>query len=332
MRALIYQNNRLILDKNRPKPTLVDGEALIRVLLAGICNTDLEIVHGYMNFQGILGHEFVGIVEAVHEGPASSPLTSLIGKRVVGEINAACHSPDCLYCQRDIPTHCPNRTTLGIVNRDGAFADYLVLPTRNLHLVPDNVSDEEAVFVEPLAANFEIPEQVHLKPTDSVVILGDGKMGQLAAQVLILSGCDVSMVGKHEEKLALAAKLGMGTYLLHEAPSFALENGRRADMVVECSGSAQGLEIALRITRPRGIVILKSTVADISTLHLAPIVIDEIRVQGSRCGPFPPALRALSQKRVDVRPLISARYRLDDGLAAFEYASQKGVLKVLVQV
>jgi threonine dehydrogenase-like Zn-dependent dehydrogenase len=256
----------------------------------------------------------------------------LIGKRVVGEINAACHRLDCSYCQRGMPTHCPHRTTLGIVNRDGAFADYLVLPTRNLHIVPDTISDEEAVFVEPLAANFEIPEQVHLKPTESVLILGDGKMGQLAAQVLALSGCEVMMVGKHEEKLALAEKHGVRTYVLNDATSFALENRPRVDLAVECSGSAQGLEMALRLVRPRGTIILKSTVSATSTLHLAPIVIDEIRVQGSRCGPFAPALRALSQRKVDVLPLISARYSLDDGLAAFNHAGQKGVLKVLVQV
>jgi len=332
MRALVYQNNMLQLEKSYRRPDLQPGEALIKVLQAGICNTDLEIVRGYMNFQGVLGHEFVGIVEAVHEGSGATALTSLIGKRVVGEINAACHRTDCLYCQRGMPTHCPNRTTLGIVNRDGAFAEFLVLPTRNLHLVPDNVSDEEAVFVEPLAVNFEIVEQVHVKPTDSVVVLGDGKMGQLAAQVLVLSGCEVMMVGKHEEKLALVEKRGVRTYVLDNAQRFELENGRNVDLVVECSGSAQGLELALRLVRPRGTIILKSTVADMSKLHLAPIVINEIRVQGSRCGPFAPALRALSQKLVNVSSLISARYSLDDGLAAFEHAGQRGVLKVLVRV
>src|SRR5438105_6729779 len=275
MRALVYQNNVLRLEKSYRQPDLQPGEALIQVLLAGICTTDLEITRGYMAFEGVLGHEFVGIVEAVHEGPEATPLTSLIGKRVVGEINAACHRLDCLYCQRGMPTHCPNRTTLGIVNRDGAFADYLVLPTRNLHLVPDTVSDEEAVFVEPLAANFEILEQVHIKPTESVVILGDGKMGQLAAQVLTLSGCQVMMVGKHEEKLALAEKRGVHTYVLDDATSFTLEHRRRVDVVVECSGSAQGLELALRLVRPRGTLILRSTVSEKSLFHLAPIVIDE---------------------------------------------------------
>src|SRR6266705_6265253 len=269
MRALVFHNNILALEKNYPRPDLQPGEALIKVLQAGICNTDLEIIRGYLTFQGVLGHEFVGIVEAVHEGPGASPPTYLVGKRVVGEINAACYRSNCPYCQRGMPTHCPNRTTLGILNRDGAFAEYLTLPVANLHLVPDNVSDEEAVFVEPLAANFEMLEQVHLKPTDSVVILGDGKMGQLAAQVLPLSGCEVMMVGKHEEKLALAARHGVHSYVLEDAERFTLENRRRVDIVVECSGSAQGLALALRLVRPRGTIILKSTVADKSTLYLA---------------------------------------------------------------
>ena len=332
MRALLYRESGLALDNHYPQPEPVEGEALIRVLLAGICNTDLEIVRGYMAFEGVLGHEFVGIVETVHEGSGATPLTSLIGKRVVGEINAACHRADCFYCQRDMPTHCPNRTTLGIVRHDGAFAEYLTLPTRNLHLVPDNVSDEEAVFVEPLAANFEIFEQVHVRPTDSVIVLGDGKMGQLAAQVLALASCDVLMVGKHPGKLALIEQRGIATRLLDDAGQLVKKAGRRVDLVVECSGAAQGLELALQLVRPRGTVILKSTVADKSILHLAPIVIDEIRVQGSRCGPFAPALRALSSRTIDVRPLVSASYTLDDALAAFAYAAQPGVLKVLVKI
>ena len=332
MRALVYRDNNLMLDRTYPMPEPIDGEALIRVLLTGICNTDLEIVRGYMGFQGILGHEFVGVVEDIYGDAVQKRYGYLIGKRVVGEINAACHRSDCTYCQRGISTHCPNRTTLGIVNRDGAFADYLMLPVENIHVVPDNVSDEEAVFVEPLAANFEMLEQVHLKPTESVVILGDGKMGQLAAQVLALTGCEVIMIGKHEEKLALTKKRGVRTYVLDDPQHFALEYGRRVDMVVECSGSAQGLEMALRLVRPRGTLALKSTVSDKSTLHLAPIVIDEIKIQGSRCGPFAPALRALSQKLVDVRLLIGASYTLENGLAALKQAEQKGMLKVLIQV
>jgi threonine dehydrogenase-like Zn-dependent dehydrogenase len=332
MRALVFHNNALKLEQDYPRPDPQPGEALIRVVRAGICNTDMEITRGYLGFQGVLGHEFVGVVEAVHEGPGASAPTGLIGKRVVGEINIACRRADCWYCQHDIYSHCPDRATLGILNHDGAFAEYLTLPVANLHVVPDNVSDDEAVFVEPLAANFEMLEQVHIKPTDSVLVIGDGKMGQLAAQVLALSGCEIMMAGKHEAKLALAEKHGARPYLLDDAARFALENGRRVDVVVECSGSAQALEMALRLVRPRGTLILKSTVADASTLHLAPIVIDEIRVQGSRCGPFAPSLRALNQRRIDVLPLITARYSLDDGLTAFKHAGQKGALKVLMQV
>lgn len=328
MRALVNHVAGLVLESAYPHPQPGEGEALIRVLLVGICNTDLEIVRGYMDFHGVLGHEFVGIVEEVY-GTAEQQ-GRLVGQRVVGEINAACYRPDCYYCQRGQFTHCPNRTTLGIDRRDGAFADYVMLPIENLHLLPTHVSDEEAVFVEPLAANFEIFEQVHLHPTERIAILGDGKMGQLAAQVLTLSGCEVSMVGKHDEKLALAERRGVIPHYLEEVEQSVLK--RDIDVAVECSGSARGLELALRMVRPRGTIVLKSTVADRSNLHLAPIVIDEIRVIGSRCGPFAPAIRALGQRMIDVSPLISARYTLDEALAAFEHAQQRGVLKVLVTV
>jgi threonine dehydrogenase-like Zn-dependent dehydrogenase len=332
MRAAVWNGATLAIEQHYPQPEPREGEALIRVLLVGICNTDLEILRGYMGFTGVLGHEFVGVVEEIYGAQAREQYRHLLGKRVVGEINAACRRSECWYCQRGIYSQCPRRTTLGIVNRNGAFAEYVTLPVENLYEVPENVSDEEAVFVEPLAANFEILEQVHLRPTEHVVILGDGKMGQLAAQVLTLSGCEIAMVGKHAEKLALAERRGVRTYLLDEAQSLPLEGGQRADVVVECTGSAHGLEMALRIVRPRGTLILKSTVSEKSTLHLASIVIDEIRVQGSRCGPFTPALRTLSQRLLDVRSLISARYPLDDGLAAFQQAEQRGVLKVLVSM
>lgn len=331
MRALVFRDKQLQLEKNYPNPEPVSGEALIRVSQIGICNTDVEIVQGYMNFQGVLGHEFVGVVERVYHQKGASVDSSLEGKRVVGDINAACRRPGCWYCDQGMHTHCPNRTTLGIVNRDGAFAEYLQLPVENLHLVPDSVSDEEAVFVEPLAANFEILEQLHLRPTSSVLVLGDGKMGQLAARVLALSGCELIMVGKHKEKLALAASYISEAFVLEDATTFHLPGKRRVDFVVECTGSAQGLELAARLCRPRGTVVLKSTVANKSELSLAPFVIDEIRVQGSRCGPFLPALRVLQQRLIDVKPLISARYSLDEGLAAFEKATQPGVLKVLVK-
>lgn len=330
MRALVFANNALSLVQDYPEPTLQPGEALVRVTMAGICNTDIEITRGYLAFQGVPGHEFVGVVEAVSSDDKAA--LALVGQRVVGEINAACHRVDCWYCQRSMPTQCPNRTTLGILNRDGAFAEYLVLPIENLHRVPDNVSDEEAVFVEPLAANFEILEQVHVRPTDAVVVLGDGKMGQLAAQVLALSGCDVCVVGKHREKLALIEQRGIATYSLEDVERVLADVGRRVDMVAECTGSARGLELALRLVRPRGTVILKSTVAEKSTLDLAPIVIDEIRVQGSRCGPFEPAIRALSRKTIDVRPLISATYSLVSAIEAIDCALQPGVLKVLLRI
>lgn len=331
MRAIVWNGNRLSVEQHYPHPTPTDGEALLRVLAAGICNTDLEIIHGYMGFTGILGHEFVGIVEEIYGEQTRAHYQHLIGKRVVGDINAACRRADCWYCQRGIFSHCPRRTTLGIGGRNGAFADYTLLPVENLHLVPETVSDVEAVFVEPLAANFEIMEQVHLKPTDSVLVLGDGKMGQLAAQVLTLSGCELTMVGKHNDKLELAAGRGIPTYQLCDE-TFIFEDGRRVDVVVECTGSAQGLAMAMRLVRPRGTIMLKSTVANASTLHLAPIVVDEIRVLGSRCGPFEPALRALSHKLLDVRSLISADYTLNEGLQAFERAEQRGVLKVLLQL
>lgn len=329
MHALVYHNGTLTLATDYPTPRPPAGEALINVSLAGICNTDIEITRGYLHFAGIPGHEFVGVVQDIPPHPGT-PRQMLPGRRVVGEINAACRSPTCSYCQRDLPTHCPQRTTLGIANRDGAFADYLTLPVANLHLVPDEVSDEEAVFVEPLAANFAILQQVHLKPTDRVIVLGDGKMGQLAARVLALTGCELTVVGKYPARLLLLEHPGINTCLLADVDELIEHGRRRVDLVVECTGHAQGLEMALRLTRPAGTVILKSTVAATSTLHLAPIVIDEIRVQGSRCGPFAPALRALARRQIDVRPLISRHYSLDNALAAFTYATQPGVLKVLL--
>jgi threonine dehydrogenase-like Zn-dependent dehydrogenase len=333
MRALVMGADGLTLERDHAEPAPVAGEARVRVLLAGICNTDLEIVRGYLRFHGVPGHEFVGVVEEVYGASARERYAGLVGRRVVGEINAACHRPECPMCAAGMPTHCPTRTTLGIGGRDGAFAEYLALPAENLHPVPDGVSDRAAVFVEPLAANFEMLEQAHIRPTDRVVVLGDGKMGQLAARVLALAGCEVCLVGRHAEKLALARAHGIRTRLVErgqEASAARAPGESRADVVVECSGSAQGLETALRLVRPRGTILLKSTVADRGSLDLAPIVIDEIRIQGSRCGPFAPALRALSERRVDVEPLISATYPLVEGVAAFERAAQAGVLKVLL--
>ncbi len=288
----------------------VPNESLVRVLRAGICNTDLEIVKGYMGFRGVLGHEFVGIVE---EG-------ALRGARVVGEINA--YDGTCPTCLRGDVTHCPNRTTLGIVNRDGAFAEYLTLPTRNLHRVPDSISDAQAVFVEPLAAACEITDRIHIRPTDRVCVLGDGKLGLLCAQVLHLTGCDLLTVGRHTNKLEILHRRGIAT-----ATDPNSIHGQ-FDVVVDCTGHASGFDLARRLTRPRGTLVLKSTFHGGQDMAFAPIVIDEISIVGSRCGPFVPALRLLEKKLVDVDSLISAEYPLTRGIEAFERAVAPGVIKV----
>lgn len=317
MRALVYDGEALRVRGDYPRPVPPPGEALVRVRLAGICNTDLEIVRGYMGFRGVLGHEFVGTVEEAED-------RSLIGQRVVGEINAACG--ECPTCRAGRPTHCPNRTTLGIWGRNGAFAEYLTLPVRNLHVVPDTISDEEAVFTEPLAAALEILEQVHLRPTDRVVVLGDGKLGLLVAQALALTGCDLLTVGRHREKLAILARRGIPTALESEA------EGLTADVVVECTGRPEGFAAARRILRPRGTLILKSTYHGQVEADLTGLVVDEITLVGSRCGPFPPALRLLQRGLVDVRALVSATYPLAQGVEAFARAAEPGVLKVLLRV
>ncbi len=290
----------------------VPNESLVRVLRAGICNTDLEIVKGYMGFRGVLGHEFVGIVE---EG-------DLRGARVVGEINA--YDGTCPTCLRGDVTHCPNRTTLGIVHRDGAFAEYLTLPARNLHRVPDSISDAQAVFVEPLAAACEITDRIHIHPTDRVCVLGDGKLGLLCAQVLYLTGCDLLTVGRHTNKLEILRRRGIATTTdpdsIHD----------QFDVVVDCTGHASGFDLARRLTRPRGTLVLKSTFHGGQDTTFAPIVIDEISIIGSRCGPFAPALRLLERKLVDVDSLISAEYPLTRGIEAFERAVAPGVIKVQI--
>lgn len=317
MKALVYDGElRLVGDYPRPKP--LPGEALVRVKLAGICNTDLEITRGYMDFHGVLGHEFVGVVEAC----AGTP--ELIGQRVVGEINTACGN--CPTCLAGRPTHCPHRTTLGIWGRDGAFAEFLTLPVVNLHPVPDRVSDREAVFTEPLAAACEILEQVHLHPTDRVVVLGDGKLGLLVAQVLGLTGCDLRVVGRHAEKLAILQRQGIPTILADEARQV------QADVVVDCTGHPDGFLAARAMVRPRGMLVLKSTFHGINQVNLTALVVDEVQLVGSRCGPFAPALRLLARKLIDVEPLIDAVYPMDKAVAAFERANTKGTLKILLEV
>lgn len=311
MNALVF-DGQLVLDRERPMPRAPHREALVRVRRAGICNTDVEIVKGYMGFKGVLGHEFVGTVET----------GELQGERVVGEINAYCG--ECPTCHRGDETHCPNRSTLGIVNRDGALADFLVLPTRNLHRVPDQVSDAQAVFVEPLAAACEITDRLHVKPTDRVCVIGDGKLGLLAAQVLHLTGCNLLAIGRHPDKLMILKMRGIDTTTDVAAVT------DRFDIVVECTGNASGLDLARRLTRPRGTLVLKSTFHGSQEVAFAPYVVDEIAVVGSRCGPFAPALRLLAKNLVDVDSMVSAEFPIADGLRAFECAVTAGIIKVQV--
>ena len=315
MRAL-YVDEQLEYHPKAPDPAPPPGEALIRTRLAGICNTDLEIVRGYMGFKGVLGHEFVGEVVRADDAP------ELVGQRVVGEINAYCG--ECATCRRGDPTHCPHRSTLGIDRRDGTMADYFTLPIKLLYPAPSSVPDEWAVFTEPLAAACEITEQVAIRPTDRVIVLGDGKLGLLVAQVLGLTGCDLLAVGRHPEKLAVLERRGIRTQIADEA----IPSG--ADVVVEATGSAGGFATARALVRPRGTLVLKSTFHRDVSLDLSMVVVDEVTVVGSRCGPFPAALRLLEQRLVDVESLIHQAFSLEDGLAAFERASAPGVLKVLL--
>ena len=317
MRGLVLEQG-LGLQTDRPKPAPSPQEAIIQVLQAGICSTDLHIVKGYMDFQGVLGHEFVGIVD---HAPGNS---SLVGKRVVGEINAACHV--CPTCQIGRPTHCPNRTTLGIMGRDGAFADYLSLPVENLYLVPDGMTNEQAVFIEPLAATCEIPQLVTIKPKDRVIIIGDGKLGLLCAQVLALAGCHVTLLGRHSQRHPWLIRKGIAvTSAIQEVPP-------GADIVVEATGSPQGLTMGTQLVRPRGTIVLKSTYHGQVLVNMTELVINEISVIGSRCGPFAPALRLLAGEMIEVEPLIHARFSLTDGIKAMEQAAQPGTLKVLLNM
>jgi threonine dehydrogenase-like Zn-dependent dehydrogenase len=319
MQAIVF-DGRLKLSGDRPKPVPARGEALIRITMAGICNTDMEITKGYLGFRGTIGHEFTGIVEA--EGGRSK---RLVGKRVVGEINCGCGA--CGLCLGGLEKHCPHRTTIGILGRDGAFAEYMTLPVGNLHEIPDGLSDEEAVFTEPLAAAFEILEQVRIGPSDSVLVLGDGKLGILCALVLKLTGAQLTLAGKHPSKLGIARDQGVPVTLTKD-----LSAGGKYDVVVEATGSAGAFETAMMLTRPRGVIVLKSTVAHGTPINLAPLVIDEITVVGSRCGPFKPALKALARGLVDVRPLISAVFPLEDAKKAFAAARKRSTLKVLLDL
>ena len=318
MRALTLYGGHLQVETDRPLPLFGRDEARVRVLRAGVCNTDLEIVRGYMRFEGVPGHEFVGRVEQCND-PA------LVGARVTGEINCGCGT--CDWCVHGDSRHCAQRTVLGILGRDGAFADYLTLPVRNLHRVPDEVSDTHALFTEPLAAAFAITEQLHVRPVDRVTVLGDGKLGLLVAQVLAATSCDLLTVGRHERKLEILRRRGIPTSLLDTWKNLPRHT---ADIVVEATGSVEGFRLALDAVRPRGTIVLKTTCADELHMNLAPIVIDEVRVTGSRCGPFGPALRALARGVVDVDGLLDRTFPLDLAPQALCHAASPGALKVVL--
>ncbi len=316
MNALIY-NRKLQYRTDCPVPEPGEHEALIKITTAGICNTDLEITRGYMGFNGIPGHEFVGVVK-------ESRSKKLRGRRVVGEINLGCGT--CPYCRNKMANHCPGRSVLGILNRDGAFAEYTVLPVSNLHLVPDSVSDEEAVFAEPLAAAFEIIEQVSISASHRVCVLGDGKLGLLIAQVLSLTGCTLIAVGRHPEKLAILDSLGIHTVLDSDL------RDDEFDIVVDSSGSPSGIGTALTIVKPGGSIILKTTIAEQSQVDLNQLVIKEVSLIGSRCGPFRTALAALQEGGLSITPLISHVFPLAEGVKAFKYAAKRTSLKVILKV
>ena len=314
MHALVHEDG-LRLDPKRPVPAAGRGEALLRVRQAGVCATDLEIVRGYMGFRGVLGHEFVADVV---EGPED-----LVGRRVVGEINCPCGK--CELCRRGLSGHCPQRTVLGIAGRDGAFAEFVTLPAENLHAVPDAVDDDAAVFVEPLAAACQVLRQVAVDDQTWVTVLGDGRLGLLVAQVLADAGAPVRVLGRHPAKLALCERWG-----IQSRPVADVKGRADQDVVVDCTGSAAGLATALKLVRPRGTVVLKSTVAEPAAVDLSPAVVNEVTILGSRCGDFGAALGLLAAGRVDVAGLIHRRMKLAQGVEALTLAGRPGVLKVIL--
>jgi threonine dehydrogenase-like Zn-dependent dehydrogenase len=316
MRALCLTPGGLELREDYPKPEVRPGEVMLRVLKAGICTTDLELVKGYAGFQGVLGHEFVGLVE---EGSPSEWL----GRRVVGTINLGCGG--CPECLGSGPEHCPQRTVLGIAGKDGAFAEFVTLPATNLLPVPEALSDDEAVFVEPLAAALRIREQISVRPSERAVVVGPGRLGLLVAQVLAQAGTRTLVLGRRQDSLDLPHQLGLEVGLVADAP------GDRFDLVVEATGNQEGLAEALRLVRPRGVLVMKSTFHGAAAVDLTKVVVGEIRVVGSRCGPFEPALELLDQRAVKVKPLIDGEYPLSEGIAGMEHAAASGVRKILLQ-
>lgn len=315
MKALVLDGGRLRFEPARLEAEVPAGSTRVRVTQAGICETDLQLVKGYMGFSGIPGHEFVGVADS----------GALAGQRVVGEINCVCG--DCDLCARGLQNHCSHRTVIGILNHDGAFAESLVVPEANLLPVPDSMTDDLATLVEPVAAALQIPEQITLNPGCRAVVLGDGRLGNLCAQVLATEKCDVLVIGKHEAKLARFSNLGVETALLSEVAT-----DRSADIVVDCTGADSGLALALSLVKPRGTIVMKTTISGAHELSLAPIVIDEITLLGSRCGPFDKAIDAIQNQRIDLSGFISARYPLEEFEEAFAHACRPDALKVVFDI
>jgi len=316
MRGLWLENQQLIFRKDLPLPELEKGDVLIQPRLSGICSTDLELVNGYYPFCGILGHEFVG---EVIEAPG---FPDFEGKRVVGEINITCGH--CIHCQQERGSHCVNRTVLGISGRNGVFADYFSLPAKNLHIIPDSIADEQAVFTEPLAAALEIQEQINISPTDRVLVVGAGRLGQLVAQTISLNDCDLIVVARYPKQRKLLEKRGIK--VLDEnniAPGM-------MDIVVDTTGSPSGFEAARSAVRSRGTIVMKSTYAGPLEINASSLVVDEITLIGSRCGPFGPALDLIKDRLVDPVSLIEESFHITDIIAALNKAGESGVLKVLL--
>jgi threonine dehydrogenase-like Zn-dependent dehydrogenase len=315
MKAIFFNGKQMIFDNNYPDPKF--NETLVRVNLAGICGTDLEILNGYMKYNGILGHEFVGTV-------VKSNNSSLIGKRVVGEINAGCTK--CDFCIRGMERHCPSRTVLGILKRDGAFAEFLSLPEKNLHVIPDSISDEQAVFVEPLAAAFEINEQISLKPEWNVAVVGDGRLAQLIIQVIKLTCSNITCFGKHQNKLEGLIQSGTKIKIGIESTDEQL-----FDLVVEATGSNSGFTDTMKLVKPRGTVVLKSTITSRENLDLTSTIINEITLIGSRCGLFKPAIDALATGVISVNSMIDSTFSLDKFEDAILHAQKPDTLKVFLK-
>ena len=314
MKAGYFDGKNLALDRNYPKPK---RDSLVKVDLAGICGTDLEILDGYMEYSGILGHEFVGTVENSND-------PQMIGKRVVGEINVGCDK--CDFCIKGMQRHCPNRSVLGILKRDGTFAEYLSLPEKNLHSIPDSITDQQAVFIEPLAAAFEIKEQLVLDPDWKIAVVGDGKLAQLIAQVLKLSCPDLVCFGRHENKLSNLEKIGITTKI-----GIIPSDEQSFDLVIEATGSSSGFGDAMRLVRPRGTVILKSTIASRENLDLTPTIVNEITVIGSRCGLFKPAIDALATGIISVDDMIDSTFPLQQLCEAVKHARDPEAMKVFIK-